>query len=189
MRNLLDMISDWEIEGKVFEASAILTLSAGVNTSDVITPTDAGYSFTAFKATTKPVVFFSRQVSYNGDGFYAYAMRGASYTGGTLVTEINNANDIDPLEPTVEIVTGIPGANISDIGVYSRMPKFVFGNASNQGNGGALQTIETPQYIAPGDTLLLVFKNVSTSNVQKVASHLRWAEPDRIPFLWSEVDR
>lgn len=181
-------IDEWERQGVVFEASAILSLVAGANQSETITPTDAGYSFASFKATTKPVVLFSRDISFDGSGVFAYVLRDPEHTGGTDFTSINNANDIKPKEATVEIKIGILGANISNVGVISRMPRFVFGNQSNQGNGGILQTIETPQYIAPNDELLLVFKNYSTSNAQKVASHLRWAEPDRIPQLWSPID-
>lgn len=189
MISLLNKIDEWERLGVVFEASAIIDLASGANVDPSITPTDSGYSFTSFKATTKPAVLFSREISFDGNGVFAYVLRSSSYTGGTLISEINNANDIKPKQPTVEIKGGILGADISDIGDQSRMPKYIFGNQSNQGNGGILQTIESPQYMAPGDELLLVFKNNSISNTQKIASHLRWAEPDRIPQLWSEVDR
>lgn len=58
-----------------------------------------------------------------------------------------------------------------------------FGSSSNQSQGSTLQVIGTPQWVAPNSTILLEFVNRSSNEIQNVASHLRWIEPDNIPGL------
>lgn len=181
-RTTSDMIELLSRAGFGFEISALFTLSAGSDKLEAINKANNGYVFFSFKTGSKPAILYGRKISYDDEGVHAYVYRDPVYTGGTILDKIRNSNDVNPEEPEVVIKTGILGANISSIGEESRAPAFVFGNNSNQGNGGFVETIDTPQLILPNKEFLLIFKNRSTSNVQHIGSTLRWVEGD-IPDL------
>ena len=165
---LSELLDIWERQGYVFEASAQFTLAGGASNK------------TIFVAGARPVILFDRQLSYDGEGVNAAIFRAPTYTGGTLVTEINNANDIIAQTNTGNLYTG---ATVTVDGIQTRSIKYVFGNATNTGRGDALSVISSPQLILPGAVLNLVLTNRDTNTTQVVASHLRWAEPPTIPGL------
>ena len=158
------LIDLWERAGYVFESSSESLVGGGDN-YDLI-----------FTTGSRPVVLFGESVSYNGEGFNILIYRDPVYTGGTPVVEINNPNDVNPANNTCGI---IGGATISNAGTLTRAPKYVFGNPTNQGQGGTLEVVQSPQIILPNKELLIRIVNRDSAN-QDIASHLRWAEPPYI---------
>ena len=155
-------------QGVLFELSVDFTLTAGAFLKSV------------FKTGSKPVVFISRKVSFNGDGVNAFVYKNPTYTGGAKV-DTYNPNDINKKIETAEFLSG---ATVTDDGLQSRANKYVFGSDANQGKGGILQLIDLnePQLILPNSELLFVIENRDAAN-QKIASHVKWIEPDNIPGL------
>lgn len=167
---LAELVQACELMGYMFEASAEFPLAAsGVNDS-------------LFIAQARPVILFSREMSYDGEGVNADVYRGAEFTAGTGSTnEINNPNDFFPdIESTVIIRTG---STITSDGTKSRATRRIFGNASNQSKGDALQSLGRPLYIPPEQITLLRITNRDSTSTQTVAPHLTWIEPDRIPGI------
>jgi hypothetical protein len=155
-------------QGFAFEASAEITLAGG-DVSEVV-----------FTTGSKPVILYSRQVSYEADGINFDVYRDPDFSGGsTTDIEVLNSNDINPGSPECYFTTG---ATITDQGVKSRATIYSFGNDSNSGNGGALQVIGTPQILAPNSSILLIAENRDTQQ-NDFASIVRWVEVDRIPGL------
>lgn len=155
-------------QGFAFEASAEITLSNG------------GVSEVVFTTGSKPVILYSRQVSYEADGINFDVYRDPEFTGGSTSTvEILNSNDINPGTSECYFTTG---ATITDQGTKSRATVYSFGNDSNSGNGDALQVIGTPQILAPYSDILLIAENRDTQS-NDFASIVRWVEVDRIPGL------
>lgn len=165
---LSDLLDIWERQGYVFEASAQFTLASSASNK------------TIFVAGNRPVIIFDRQLSYDGVGVNAAIYRAPVYTGGTLFTEINNANDVNAQSNTVNLYTG---ATVTSDGIQTRSIRYVFGSTSVQNRGVALSAIQSPQLLLPGAVLNLVLTNRDTNATQTVASHLRWAEPPSIPGL------
>lgn len=187
MNFLQDRLDKWILRGVCYEASAVISLAAG-NDTPALVMGEAGTHYAVIKAPPdRALILFSREISFNGDGVYAYVYRDPAFTGGTELNwandGINNPNDIGmvPSESTIQI-----GVTPTDLGELSRSTKFVFGNESNQGNGGTLKTIEIPQIIAPNKELLLVFKNIGNST-EKVGSHLVWVETKYIEGLFNSL--
>ena len=133
---------------------------------------------TVFTTGENPVILYSRKISFSEDGVNAYLYRNPTYTGGTAA-EVNNPNDINPQDPTASIVVG---ATVTDDGILSRAPVYVFGNDSNQGNGSVLQVIDNPQHLPPNSDFLLVIESRDAA-AQEIASVIEWCEPERIPGL------
>ena len=165
---LSELLDIWERQGYVFEASTVTSIAAGASNK------------TIFVAGSRPVILFDRQLSYDGVGVNAAIFRSPTYTGGTLVTEINNANDIIAQANTANIYSG---ATVTADGIQTRSVRYIFGTTSNQGAGDALRAIQSPQLLLPGAVLNLVLTNRDTNAAQNIASHLRWAEPPTIPGL------
>lgn len=183
MQTLQERLDRWLIAGISYEASAVIDLASGNDNPD-LEMNESGTHYATVKAPDdRAIVLFSRQISFNTDGVFSYVYRDPTYTGGTEYTwannKINNTNDIVMIPSEVVIKVGVTP---TDLGELSRSPRFIFGNTSNQGNGGALQTIDAPQIVPPGGELLLVFKNITNGN-ERIASHIAWAEPEYIEGL------
>lgn len=188
-----DTIDILQRQGLTFDISSRLTLTAGVDggTNDEIVLGDAGYTFTGFRTGSKPVLFFSRKISYDDVGVIAYIYRDPTFVGGTpggtILDDFRNDNDINPSASQVIMNTGLIAdgsvGSISDIGDETFKRQFVFGNTSNQGSGDFIETLDRALLAKPNTQYILVFKNISESGVQVVGSHLSWAEPDHIPGL------
>ena len=154
-------------QGVAFEVSVDLTLAGN------------GTLKTVFITGERPVIFYSRKISYNGSGINALIYRDPVYTGGTELLDINNPNDINGATPLSKLISG---ATITDDGILSRAPVYVFGSTTNSSEGESLQTVDDPQIIPPNSTILLVFES-RDSQSQDLAAIAQWVEPTRIPGL------
>lgn len=188
MNFLQDRLDKWILRGVCYEASAVISLAAG-NDTPALVMGEAGTHYAVIKAPPdRALILFSREISFDGDGVYAYVYRDPTFTpSGTTLTwandGINNPNDIKSRPSTATIEVNVTP---TDLGELSRSAKFIFGNQSNQGKGGILQTIEIPQIIAPNEELLLVFKNIG-GNTERVGSHLVWVEVEYIEGLFRSL--
>lgn len=167
------LIDVWGRAGYVYETSVDLSISSSGNVR------------TIFIVGDRPVVIFSRQISYNGDGVNLDIYRDPDYSGGTSL-EYYNANDVCPqpniAEPSGNDAQGdkiLSGATVSDVGIKTRATVYVYGNESNQGKGAPTQAIGSPQILYPGETICFVITNRDTA-AQSVASLVRWASPPSI---------
>ncbi|QMP81721.1 hypothetical protein [Vibrio phage XM1] len=171
-KSLEEIIDICKRQGFAFEASADFSGAqeiAGGESSKVI-----------FITGSKPVIFYSRRLSFSGIGVNAYIYREPVYSGGSASIDINNANDINP---QTELSSFISGATVSNDGILTRAPVFVYGNESIQGKGAVLEVIDDPQLMLPNSTYVFVLENRDTNNPQDIASIVQWAEPDKIPGL------
>jgi len=127
------------------------------------------------------VIFYGRRLSFSGIGVNAYIYRDPVYTGGAPASiEINNANDINP---KTEFSSFVTEATITDNGVLSRAPVYIYGNESNQGKGSSLEAIDDPQIMPPNSVYLFVLENRDQTSAQDFASIVQFVEPDKIPGL------
>lgn len=155
-------------QGLAFEASLETSVAAN------------GLLKTVFVTSDKPVIFYSRKVSYDGEGLNGYVYRDPVFTGGTETIEITNPNDINP-QANESIF--LSGATVSNDGVLSRARVPVFANTSVQGKGESLEIIDDPQIIPPNSNTLFVIENRDINNPQTIASIVQWVEPTRIPGI------
>lgn len=169
---LSEIIDICKLQGAAFEASVDLSGVSAIPAGESVK--------TVFVTGSKPVIFYSRKLSYSGDGVNAYLYRDPSYTGGTEAIDINNPNDINP-QANESIF--LSGATVTDDGIASRAPVYVYGNTSVQGRGEVLEVIDSPQLMAPNSTFLFVLENRDTTNPQDVSSVVEFVEPDRIPGI------
>ncbi|AUG84885.1 hypothetical protein Athena1_0040 [Vibrio phage Athena1] len=172
-KSLEEIIDICKRQGLAFEASADFSgansISAG-ESSKII-----------FITGSKPVIFYGRRLSFSGVGVNAYIYRDPVYTGGTPATiEVNNANDINP---KTELSSFVIGATITDDGVLSRAPVYIYANESRQGKGLALESIDDPQLMPPNSVYLFVLENRDQTSAQDFASIVQFVEPDKIPGL------
>lgn len=171
-KKLEEVVDIAKRQGLAFESSADFS---GVNeiaaneTSKIV-----------FVTGSKPVIFYSRRLSFSGVGVNAFIYRDPVYTGGTVSIDINNANDVNPATPLSSFISG---ATVTDDGVLSRAPVYVYGNESIQGKGAVLEVIDDPQLMLPNSTYLFVLKNRDVNNPQDIASIVQWVEVDRISGL------
>lgn len=172
MRTLNEVIEIARFQGVSFEGSADFS---GANAIPA-----GGSIKTIFITGDKPVIFYSRKLSYAGDGINAYLYRDPTYTGGVALIDINNPNDINPQESQC---TFLSNATVTDDGIVSRATVYVYGNQSVQGRGEVLEVIDSPQLMGPNSTFLFVLENRDGSNVQDVSSIVEWSEVDKIPGL------
>lgn len=164
---MLDEIIDiCKRKGQGFETSVEASLAAGDSLK------------TIFVTGSKPVIFYSRKISYDGVGINTRLYREPEYTGGSQTIEAYNANDGNPANSESVFISG---STINNDGTLTRAPVNVFGNSSNQGKGDALQVIDEPQKMMPGRTFNFVLENRDTNNPQTVFSIVGWVEADRIP--------
>lgn len=171
-KSLEEIIDICKRQGFAFEASVDFSGAqeiAGGESSKVI-----------FITGSKPVIFYSRRLSFSGVGVDAYIYRDPIYSGGSVSIDINNANDINP---QTELSSFISGATVTDDGILTRAPVFIYGNESNQGKGAVLEVIDEPQLMLPNSTYVFVLENRDANAAQDVASIVQWAEPDKIPGL------
>lgn len=185
-------------QGRRFGASATLTLTAGADTDDDITLGNAGYSYSGFKTGDRPTILISRRIAYDGDGVNAYIYRDPTFVDGTIGGTawdddyFRNSNDINPKTSLVTINIGLTAGsstgNLSALGEETFMPQFIFGNTSNQGNGGLIPLIDDPLIMPPNKQYILISKNRSTSTAETVASHVEWVEVDHIPGIVLDND-
>lgn len=171
-RALDEVVDITKRKGLAFEASA--------DYSGVDAIAADGKSEVIFVTGSKPVIFYSRRLSFAGVGVNAYIYRDPVYTGGTVSIETNNANDVNPAPPLSSFISG---ATVTDDGILSRAPVYVYGNASIQGKGAVLEVIDDPQLMLPNSTYLFVLKNRDINKPQDIASIVQWVEPSRIPGL------
>ncbi len=162
-------------QGKGFEASTIFSIVSGIGNA----------TKTVFKNTGKNlVILHSRRVSYDGDGVILRMYRNPAYTGGTVLEDaIRNPNDVNPVDPTVQIISGV-GMTVTSKGDETRSPEYIFGNQTGSGGGAPNQTIYSPQFIKPGKSVLLEIE--SRSGTQAVSSKVEWVEVNRIPSIVSD---
>lgn len=141
-----------------------------------------GMIYSIFQTGSNPVLFFGRELSYDGVGVNAFVNKDFTYTGGTLFTDFNSPNDINPKASTSSFLIG---ATVTDEGIFSRAPKYIYGNTSVQGRGSPTQAIdkESPQMIKPNSQLLFILKSRDINNPQNIASHVKFIEPSSIPGL------
>lgn len=151
----------WSKEGKVFEASALISLTGGQEHYSII------------ETGGKDFVLFSRAVAYDEDGVEEGLFRNSTWTGGTPGGDIvYNTNDKSPVETTITTTLGV---TITDLGDKSAATKYVFGGDANANNGGFYETVFTEQIVPANSSLTLYVKNRDTVQ-QNVALHLVWAE-------------
>lgn len=155
-------------QGLAFESSVDVSIPSG------------GSLKTVFVTGSKPVVIHSRRVSYDSDGLNAFIYREPVYTGGSVTIEVNNPNDINPQPSQCSFISG---ATVTNDGIQSRAPVYVYGNTSKQGKGESLELIEDPQIVPPNSEVLFVLGSRDSTGAQQVASIVEWIEPDRIPGI------
>lgn len=165
---LEDIVEVCRMQGKVFEASRELSIAASAHAKSILV---SGYT---------PIILFSREIGFDGVGVNAFVYRDPVYTGGTPETTIRNPNDINPQNVKSSLIVG---ATITDDGVETRMPRYLFASTSNQSAGVPIQTIATPQLVMPGKSLMFDLVNRDTNATQQVTAAISWAEPDNIPGL------
>lgn len=159
---LLELIEICERSGNLFEASNVYNIPSNGNAE------------TIFKTGEKPVVVFSRKVSYNGGGVLGYAYRDSLYTDGTSIgTYCNNDFFIDSASASSIILD----ATITNQGIQTRAMIPMFGNESNQGQGETLGEMDRPWLIPPNKTNLLVLTN-RDNTAQEVGALIHWIEFD-----------
>ncbi len=160
-------------QGSAFEASTVFSISVGlVNATSTLFRNNSN----------KLIILYSRRVSYDGGGLNLRVYRDPVYTGGTVIPDIiRNPNDINPVDPVTELVTG---ATVTSKGIETRSPEYIFGNQTGSGGGSPNQTIYSPQFVRPGKTLLLEIE--SRVGTQVVSSKLEWVEVSRIPSIVSD---
>lgn len=163
-----DIVEICRMQGKVFEASRELELSASQSAKSLLVSGDT------------PIILFSREIGFDGVGVNVYVNRDPIYTGGTPETTIRNPNDINPQQVRSELIVG---STITDDGVETRMARYLFASTSNQASGAMVQTIATPQLVLPNRAIMFDIVNRSTNSSQKVTAAISWAEPDNIPGL------
>lgn len=167
--SLEEIIGIAERQGYGYEASV---LDVSIPAGDTLK--------TIFITGSRPVIFYSRRISYDSEGINAYIYRDPVYTGGTESIDVNNANDIVFHD---EGSVFLSSANVTDDGVLTRSPVPVHGNTSNQGKGNVLQSIDTPQLMLPNRTFNFVIENRDSQSAQLIGSLVQWVEPVNIPDL------
>lgn len=171
-KSLEEIIDICKRQGFAFEASADFS---GANAIPA-----GGSSKIIFTTGSRPVIFYGRRLSFSGVGVNASIYRDSAYSGGTVSIDVNNANDINP---QAALSSFISGATVTDDGILTRAPVYIYGNESNQGKGESLEAIDDPQIMPPNSTYLFVLENRDLSSAQDIASIVQWAEPDKIPGL------
>lgn len=180
---MAELVDIWERAGYVYETSGEFDLAArGAGE----TPAAGSFNQVIFKAGSRPVVFFSREISYNRVGLNVDIYRDPVYSGGVNL-EYYNANDVNPQpnypEPTEGQEQGdqfLTSPTVTNIGVKSRATRPIFGNESIQGQGQPIQAINSPQILAPFDEICFYVESRDENNVQTFASLVRWASPPDI---------
>lgn len=175
------LIDIWDRAGFVYETSIDISLNQSESVESI------------FASGSRPVVIFSRELSFNDIGINAEVLRPdpngspvGSYTGGSLL-EYYNANDICP-QPNYQTPAGeqpqgdriYTDVTITGDWINSRAPRPIFGPESNQSSGAIAQAIGAPQVIGPNSLLQFILTNRSSSNAQNVSSYLRWASVPNI---------
>ena len=165
LKTIDELVNICERQGFAFQASAEFTLSSS-------SPIE-----TMFRTGDKPVIIYSRKISYDGAGLNAKLYRNATSIGGTMI-ESFSTNDLVQHDAQAGFYSG---ATIINYGEETRAPSFIFGNSSNQGQGGALQAIDEPQIIPPNSEYRFLLEGRAGS--QAVASQVEWCELENISGL------
>lgn len=164
------VVDIWERAGYVYEASADIPLSSN------------GVNQTIFICGERPVVFFSRIVSYNGVGVNLDIFRNPEFDDDGTPIEYYNSNDINP-QPNYGVEGGdrlVSGASVTNTGIKSRATRYVYGGDGNQNSGAPVQAIDAPQLVRPNEAVNFVVTNRDTNSTQNFASTIRWASPPNI---------
>ena len=165
LKTVKELVNICERQGVAFQASAEFSLASG-------SPIE-----TMFRTGSKPVIIYSRKISYDGAGLNAKLYRDAASSNGTII-ESFSTNDLIQNDAQSGFYSG---ATITVSGEETRAPSFIFGNSSNQGQGAALQAIDEPQIIPANSEYRFVLE--SRSGTQTVASQVEWCELDNIEGL------
>lgn len=147
--------------GNLFTASRILQNVAANSFTDSVITTGS-----------KPVILLERTIGYSGLGVAASIYRNATFTGTPVVADVQNPNDINPVDREFTLASGITFAT----GTLTVATSYSQGNGSNQGQGNSQATLGEMVIMKPNTQYVLRIQSLETTNTQNLNAYVTLIE-------------